>query len=77
MATGCSWEDAERLTWGTDSDTKLRVCRDEWIKHGVFDRPAENALAAYDRIIELNLSGVAIDGTNAKHPKEPARIQWL
>src|ERR1019366_3081739 len=31
LATGCSWEDAERLTGHKVSDTTMRLRRDEWI----------------------------------------------
>jgi transposase len=68
LATGCSWEDAERLAPGKVSDTTLRARRDEWIKAGVFDTLADEALAAYDRIIELDLSETAIDGSQHKAP---------
>lgn len=68
LATGCSWEDAERLAPGTVSDTTLRSRRDEWIQAGVFDQLAEQALAAYDRVIELDLSEVAVDGSQHKAP---------
>jgi transposase len=61
LATGCSWEDAERLLGGTVSDTTLRGRRDEWITAGVFDRLVEEALEAYDRIIGLDLSECSID----------------
>lgn len=68
LATGCSWEDAERLAPGRVSDTTLRARRDEWIAAGVFDQLSEQALAAYDRIIELDLSEVAVDGSQHKAP---------
>ena len=68
LATGCSWEDAERLAPGQVSDTTLRARRDEWIATGVFDQLAAESLAAYDRIIELDLSEVAVDGSQHKAP---------
>jgi transposase len=68
LATGCSWEDTERLLGHRVSDTTLRSRRDEWIAAGVFDDLAEEALAAYDRIIELDLSEVAVDGSQHKAP---------
>jgi transposase len=46
LATGCSWEDAERLLDGAASDTTLRGRRDEWIAAGVFDTLVEQALDA-------------------------------
>ena len=68
LVTGCSWEDAERLAPGAVSDTTLRTRRDEWIAAGVFDQLAAEALAGYDRIIELDLSEVAVDGSQHKAP---------
>jgi len=68
LVTGCSWEDAERLAPGQVSDTTLRTRRNEWIAAGVFDQIAEESLAAYDRIIELDLSEVAVDGSQHKAP---------
>ena len=50
------------------SDTTLRARRDDWIDAGVFDQLATEALAAYDRIIELDLDVVAIDGSRHKAP---------
>jgi transposase len=66
LVTGCSWDVAGRL--GKGSETTLRRRRDAWIAAGVFDRLAEEAVAAYDRIIELDLSEVAIDGSQHKAP---------
>ena len=68
LATGCSWEDTERLMFHRVSDTTLRSRRDEWIGAGVFDQLVEEALSAYDRIIELDLSEVAVDGSQHKAP---------
>lgn len=66
LALGCSWQDAGMLA-GTSAST-LRRRRDEWAAAGVFDRLAEEAIAAYDRICGLDLSEVAIDGSQAKAP---------
>ena len=41
------------------SDTTLRARRDEWIDAGVFDGLKAEALAAFDRIIGLDLGDVA------------------
>jgi len=46
----------------------LRSRRDEWIQAGVFDRLVEDAIAAYDRLVELDLSEVAVDGSQHKAP---------
>ena len=68
LSTGCSWEDAERLLDGRVSDTTLRSRRDEWIKAGVFDQLADEAIAAMDRIMGLDLSDVAVDASIHKAP---------
>jgi transposase len=67
LVTGCSWTDAERLVGGV-SDTTLRTRRDEWVRAGVFELLRTEALAAYDRIIGLDLSEVALDGSLHKAP---------
>lgn len=68
LATGCSWEDAERLCGGEVSDTTVRGRRDEWIDAGVFDAIATEALGGYDRVIGLDLCDVAVDGCLNKAP---------
>ena len=42
--------------------------RDEWIAAGVFDQLRAEALAAFDRIVGLDLTEVAIDGQPAQGP---------
>lgn len=66
--TGCAWVDAERLLDGAVSDTTLRARRDEWLGAGVFDALADEAIAAYDRIIGLDLSECSVDGSQHKAP---------
>src|SRR5665213_826750 len=51
LATGCSWEDAGRLTGHKVSDTTMRLRRDEWIAAGVFEALEEEAL----RAVRVNL----------------------
>jgi transposase len=68
LATGCSWEDAERLCGGKVSDTTVRERRDEWIAAGVFDGIAAEAIGGYDRVVGLDLSDVAVDGSLHKSP---------
>jgi transposase len=68
LATGCSWEDAERLCGKVVSDTTVRQRRSEWLSAGVFDTVADEALRAYDRIVGLSLSDVAVDGSLHKSP---------
>lgn len=68
LVTGCSWTTAEALLHYKVSDTTLRARRDEWVTAGVFDQLREHALHAYDRIVGLDLSEVAIDGSLHKAP---------
>ena len=66
LVTGCSWDVAGRL--GKGSETTLRRRRDEWSAAGVFDGLVDEALDGYDRIIGLDLSDVAVDGSQHKAP---------
>lgn len=68
LVTGCSWMRAERLLGGEVSDTTLRTRRDEWLRAGVFESLETEALAAYDRIVGLDLSDVSVDGSQHKAP---------
>jgi len=68
LVTGCSWEDGERLCGNKVSDTTVRKRRDEWIAAGVFDAIANEAISGYDRIIGLDLTDVAVDGSLHKSP---------
>jgi transposase len=68
LVTGCSWVDTERLLEHRVSDTTLRARRDEWITAGVFDRLVNEAVAAYDRIIGLELTDSAVDASQHKAP---------
>jgi transposase len=68
LVTGCSWMTVEALLDYQVSDTTLRARRDEWVAAGVFDQLRAHALHAYDRIIGLDLSEVAIDGSLHKAP---------
>ena len=86
LATGCSWEDAERLCGQKVSDTTVRARRDEWIEAGVYDAIANEAIASYDRIIGLDLTDVALDGSlhkspcggegTGKNPTDRAKLGW-
>ena len=86
LVTGCSWEDAERLCGHKVSDTTARARRDEWIEAGVFDAIADEAIRAYDKIIGLDLSEVAVDGSlhkspaggegTGKNPTDRAKLGW-
>jgi transposase len=68
MVLGCSWVDAERLIGCRVSDTTLRGRRNEWVAAGVFDKLADEAIAAYDRVVGLSLGDVALDGSQHKSP---------
>ena len=86
LVTGSSWVDIEAIMNFEVSDTTLRTRRDEWIDAGVFDQLAIEALAAFDRIIELDLDVVAIDGSlhkapcggegTGKSPVDRAKLGW-
>lgn len=68
LVTGSSWVDVEAILDHQVSDTTLRARRDEWIAAGVFDQLLDEAHAAYDRIIGLDLRDVAVDGSLHKAP---------
>lgn len=68
LVTGSSWVDVEALLDHAVSDTTLRARRNEWVAAGVFDKICEEAIAAYDRILELDLDTVSIDGSLHKAP---------
>jgi transposase len=84
LVTGCSWDVAARLCRA--SETTLRGRRTEWLTAGVFDKLVEEAIAGYDRIIGLDLSEVAVDGSLHKapcggegtgpNPTDRAKIGW-
>ncbi len=86
LVTGSSWTDIEAICDFEVSDTTLRYRRNEWIDAGVFDRLETEALAAYDRILELDLDHVAIDGSlhkapcggegTGKSPVDRAKLGW-
>jgi transposase len=86
LVTGCSFEDAERLCGNKVSDTTVRNRRDEWIAAGVFDAIAAEALAAFDKIIGLDLSDVSLDGSlhkapgggegTGKNPTDRSKLGW-
>ena len=86
LVTGASWVSVEAILERRVSDTTLRSRRDEWITAGVFDELRDHALDAYDRIIGLDLSEVAIDGSlhkapcggegTGKNPTDRAKLGW-
>ena len=66
LVTGCSWDVAARIVHV--GETTLRRRRDQWVRAGWFGVLAREALEAYDRVIGLDLSDVAIDGSQHKAP---------
>ena len=68
LTTGSAWVDIEAILEHRVSDTTLRARRNEWIAAGVFERLEAEALAAFDRIIGLDLTEVALDGSLHKAP---------
>jgi len=86
LATGCSWEDAERLIDHAASDTTLRSRRSEWLAAGVFDELFQQALDAYDSAGRLDLEHASLDGSlhkapcggpgSGKNPTDRAKLGW-
>jgi hypothetical protein len=62
------WVDIEAMLDHQVSDATLRARRDEWIAAGLFEQLRAEALAAFDRIVGLDLSEVALDGSLHKAP---------
>jgi transposase len=65
LVFGCAYE---RIADGSCSESTLRRRRDEWIELGVMERLRKISLEAYDRLIGLELSEVAVDGCLTKAP---------
>lgn len=86
LVAGCSWVTVEEIQERRVSDTTLRSRRDEWVGAGVFDAIRDEPMAAYDRIVGLGLSEVALDGSihkapcggegTEKSPVDRARLGW-
>jgi transposase len=66
LVFGCAYE---RIADASCSESTLRRRRDEWIELGVMERLREICLEAYDRLIGLELSEVAVDGCITKAPR--------
>jgi hypothetical protein len=58
LVFGCAYE---RIADEPCSESTLRRRRDEWIELGVMERLREISLDAYDRLIGLKLSDLAVD----------------
>jgi transposase len=65
LVFGCAYE---RIADESCSESTLRRRRDEWIELGLMERLREISLDAYDRLIGLDLSEVAVDGCITKAP---------
>jgi transposase len=65
LVFGCAYW---RIADATCSASTRRRRRDEWIAAGVMDHLATIALAAYDRMIGLDLATLAVDGCITKTP---------
>jgi hypothetical protein len=65
LVFGCAYE---RIADASCSATTLRDRREEWIGLGVMERLREVCLDAYDRLVGLELSEVAVDGCITKAP---------
>ncbi len=65
LVFGCAYE---RIAHEECSATTLRRRRDEWIEVGVMVRLRELALEAYDKLIGLQISDVAVDCCITKAP---------
>jgi transposase len=65
LVFGCAYE---RIADASCSESTLRRRRDEWIELGVMERLREICLDAYDRLIGLKLSEVAVDCCLTKAP---------
>ena len=65
LVFGCAYW---RIADESCSATTLRRRRDEWIDGGLMDELRQMALRAYDQIIGLELSDVAVDGCVTKAP---------
>ena len=65
LVFGCAYE---RIAEESCSATTLRRRRDEWIEAGVMATLRELALEAYDKLIGLQLSDVAVDCCVTKAP---------
>jgi transposase len=65
LVFGCAYE---RIADRSCSATTLRRRQDEWIEAGVMARLRELALEAYDKLIGLQLSDVAVDCCITKAP---------
>jgi hypothetical protein len=66
LVFGCAYH---RIADETCSESTLRRRRDEWIELGLMERLREICLEAYDRLIGLELSEVAVDCCITRAPR--------
>jgi len=86
LVTGSSWDTIEFMMNGAVSDTTLRTRRDEWEQSGLFQKLLVHTLAAYHRVIGIDLTNMFIDGCNNAapqggdgtgfDPKHPGKRGW-
>ena len=86
LVTGCSWDTAAVLSPKPVSATTLRRRYKAWNAAGVFDWIAEEAIESYDRIVGLDYSAAAVDGSvhqapcggpgTGKSPVDRAKSGW-
>jgi transposase len=65
LVFGCAYQ---RIADASCSARTLRRRRDEWIAAGVMDQLHRLALAAYDRLLGLELEHLSVDGCTTKAP---------
>lgn len=65
LVFGCAYQ---RIADECCSESTLRRRRNEWIELGVMERLRQICLEAYDRLIGLDLSDLAVDGCVTKAP---------
>ena len=77
LVFGCAYW---RIADASCSESTLRRRRDEWIELGLMDRLRRICLEAYDRLIGLELSEVAVDCCITKAQKaegrRPEEARW-
>jgi transposase len=76
LVFGCGYR---RIADPSCSATTLRRRRDEWITAGVADQLRLLVLAAYDRMLGLELAHLAVDGASPRRPaaaRLPGPARW-
>jgi hypothetical protein len=71
LVFGCAYH---RIADESCSESTLRRRRDEWIELGVMERLRQICLDAYDRLIGLELSEVAVDCCVTKAPRRGEKV---